>query len=745
MTQPNSQPPKTQLGRVMTQAINTMVHFVGKNALKPDARVPELLIEGETQPFPLIGDRHTGGRSSSQDITIRNETVSALHFSLRKDPTSKRHYIIQDEKSSNGIYVNKRKTKSFPLRNGDVIHLAPPELAQAVKMTYRFTPPIWVQIIRYGLMGTGGLMGLITLIFLWEWTKYPLNPLPSGITGPVVIFSRDGETAINPVTTDSHRELKRLKEFSPYLRQGVLASEDARFYWHIGVDPIGIARAIKIALTNGNVTQGASTITQQVARSLFTSVGQEKTASRKLREMVVALKMETYFSKQEILLLYLNKVYLGVGQSGFEDAAQFYFDKSAKDLDLLESAALIAMLPAPNAFNPIVDPEKSRTQRNLVIDRMHKLGMITDQEQRQAKLTPIEERLSEEARRSLSNNAAPYFYSYVQQELTELLGEDALKMGNLYIETGLDIPMQKKAAAALKASVDQDGAQVGFSQGAIATLDTKTGEILAMVGGRDYGESQFNRAVQAKRQPGSTFKVFGYGAALQAGISPYTNFSCAPLNWQGQSFRGCERTSTASTDMYRGIAQSENAIALRVAQKVGIDQIISFAKQLGIDSKLKSSPGLVLGESEVSVLEMSGAYATFANNGTWNKPHAIRRIFDSSDCTGNTIDSCYVLYDFSKRPDFHREQAISSELANTMTGMLQGVIQSGTGTVARLGLDEAGKTGTTNQNVDLWFVGYVPSKDLVTAVWLGNDDNTPTRGSSYYAAKLWGVYMRENL
>ncbi|NJN72604.1 MAG: PBP1A family penicillin-binding protein [Limnothrix sp. RL_2_0] len=742
MTQPNSQPPKTQLGRVMTQAINTMMHF-GGNALKPGAKVPELHIEGQTQPFSLVGDRHTGGRSSSRDITIRNETVSANHFLLRKDSEHPRHFVIQDDKSSNGIYVNNRKVKSFSLRNGDTIHLAPPELAQAVKITYRFTPPIWVQLIRYGLMGSGGFIGFLCLIFAWQWTKYPLNPLPSGVTGPVVIFSRDGATAINPVTTDSHRELKRLREFSPYLSKGLITSEDARFYWHVGVDPIGIARAVKVAVTNGNVTQGASTITQQVARSLFPEVGSEKTASRKLREMIVALKMETFFSKNEILLLYLNKVYLGVGQSGFEDAAQFYFDKSARDLDVLESATLIAMLPAPNAFNPIVDPEKSREQRNLVIDRMHKLGVITDQEQRQAKLTPIEDRLSEEARRSLSNNAAPYFYGYVQQELTELLGDNALKMGNLYIETGLDIPMQQTAAAALEAAIDQDGAQVGFSQGAIATIDSQTGEILAMVGGKDYRESQFNRATQAQRQPGSTFKVFGYGAAIAAGISPYTAFSCAPLTWQGQQFRGCERTSTGQADMYRGVAQSENAIALRVAQDVGLKNVISFAEQLGITSKLNASPGLILGESEVSVLEMSGAYATFANGGTWNKPHAIRRIYDSSDCTGNTIDSCYLLYDFSKRTDFRREQVISSGTAQTMTNLLQGVIQSGTGQVARLGLDEAGKTGTTNSAVDLWFVGYVPSKDLTTAIWLGNDDNTPTRGSSYYAAKLWGTYMRE--
>ncbi len=744
MTQPNPQPPKTQLEQVVTKAVNTVMHF-SKATLKPGAKVPELHIEGRPDPVILVNDSYTGGRSSKHDITIRQSTVSATHFSLFKDPQAPRHYIIRDEKSSNGIYVNRRRVPSCSLRNGDKISLAPPDLSQAVNLTYRYPLPLWLQILRYGLMGTGGFVGLLCLIFAWQWSKVSFNPLPKGVTGPVVIFARDGETAINPVATETHRELQRLKDFSPYLSQGVVASEDARFYWHLGVDPIGIARAVKVALSQGSVTQGASTITQQVARSLFPEVGKERTASRKLREMIIALKLETFFSKHEILLLYLNRVYLGVGQSGFEDAAQFYFDKSAKELDLLESATLVAMLPAPNAFNPIVSPEKSREQRNLVIDRMFKLGMISEQEHRQAKLTPIEDRLSEKARQILSNNAAPYFYGYVQQELTELLGDDALKIGNLYIETGLDISMQQTAAAALRASLQGDGAARNFSQGAIVTLDSSTGEILAMVGGKDYSESQFNRAVQAKRQPGSTFKVFGYGAAIASGISPFTAFSCAPLTWQGQNYRGCERTATPTTDMFRGLAQSENAIALRIAQRVGIDSVINFAQQLGITSELRPSPGLILGESEVTVLEMSGAYATFANGGTWNKPHAIRRIFDSSDCTGETIDTCHVLYDFSKRQDFQREQVISPNVAQTMTAMMQGVVQSGTGTAARLGLDEAGKTGTTNRNVDLWFTGYLPSQDIVTSIWLGNDDNAPTTGSSFYAAKLWGAYMKQAL
>jgi membrane peptidoglycan carboxypeptidase len=274
----------------------------------------------------------------------------------------------------------------------------------------------------------------------------------------------------------------------------------------------------------------------------------------------------------------------------------------------------------------------------------------------------------------------------------------------------------------------------------MVTLNSSTGEILALVGGVDYLQSQFNRATQALRQPGSTFKIFTYTAAIEQGISPRKVYSCAPLSWGGQTFDGCER-SGESADMYRGLAQSENAIALRVAQDVGLDNVVQMARRLGIKSKLNAVPGLVLGQSEVNVLEITGAFGVLANRGVGNRPHAIKRIIDSSDCqVRDKFDTCRVIYDYQNDGARHQE-ILSTEVADTMTGLLQGVVRDGTGRSAFLGLGEAGKTGTTNNNIDLWFIGYIPNREIVTGVWLGNDDNSATGGGSRNAAQLWGDYM----
>jgi membrane peptidoglycan carboxypeptidase len=274
----------------------------------------------------------------------------------------------------------------------------------------------------------------------------------------------------------------------------------------------------------------------------------------------------------------------------------------------------------------------------------------------------------------------------------------------------------------------------------MVTLDSQSGEVLSMVGGADYQQSQFNRATQAYRQPGSTFKIFAYVAALEQGTSPYTSFSCAPLTWEGQSFEGC-RSGSGSLDMFGAVAQSENPVALRVAQDVGLDRVIQTAKRMGITADLQATPGLILGQSEVNLLQLTGAFGVLANQGVSHRPHLIRRIFDSSDCQNvNDARTCRVIYDYSKDAEAN-VTVLSPEVANTMTSLLQGVVQSGTGRAASLGLGEAGKTGTTNDNVDLWFVGYIPSQSLVTGVWFGNDDNTPTNGTSGDAAQLWGNFM----
>jgi 1A family penicillin-binding protein len=737
--------PKTQLSQLLTQAVQKIHGKVNLGALKKGAQVPELWVEEKNgdkpEIYPLVGDRYILGRSSkSCDIVVRNPIVSQVHCSLHRDRKRPRSFILKDEQSTNGIYLGRRRLQSLPLYHNDVIALGPPELEAAVQIRYHNPPPIWVTWIRYSLYGTGGILGLLALWIAFEWTKIPVRPLPSGVTGPVVVYAGDEQTPLSAIQQNTHQELKKLSDFSPYLPKAVIASEDSRYYWHFGVDPYGVLRALVVNYQGQGVRQGASTLTQQLARSLFSQVGRENTAGRKLREAIVSLKLEAFYSKDELLKTYLNRVYLGVGSYGFEDAAQFYFDKSAKDLTLSEAATLVAMLPAPNSYNPVHDYDTALQLRNRVITRMATLGMIKAEEADRARRSRIE--VSPRAKETLSSTIAPYFYTYVFEELRSLLGEELAKEGNFIVETALDLKIQAKAERALRNHVNNQGSRLRFSQGAIVTLDTRTGEVLALTGGVDYKTSQFNRATQAKRQPGSTFKVFAYAAALKEGISPGQTYSCDALSWQGQSFKPCERSSGA-IDMYRAIAQSENAVALRVARDVGLDRVIEMAKRLGIQSKLISTPGLVLGQSEVSVLEMTGAYATFGDRGVWNRPHAIKRILDGGDCQdANNRKTCREIYSFEKDRSAS-QPVISPAVAETMTALLQGVVQGGTGQAANIGLRVAGKTGTTNNAVDLWFIGYLPSQNLVTGVWLGNDNSSPTWGSSAQAAALWGDYMRE--
>lgn len=746
MTQKPSRQPLSQL---VTQAVQKLVSLNGaKPAVKKGSRVPELWVKEsqdakKVEKYPLLGDRYIIGRSSRTcDILIKNAVVSQTHCSLHRDPENPTHFYVKDEDSTNGIFLGRKRLKTLPMRHGDVISLGPPELESVTQLIYQDPPPLWLKIFRYGFYGTGVISALLLTWIGWEWTKIPVRPLPSGITGPVVIYARDGETPLNPLRQEAHHELKKLSDFSAYLSKAVIASEDSRFYWHFGVDPVGIARAVLINTSDQGIRQGASTLTQQLARSLFAEVGRENTASRKIREILVALKLEAFYSKNEILKTYLNRVYLGVGNYGFEDAAQFYFDKSAKNLSISEAATLVAMLPAPNLYNPVQDYQTSVEIRNRVINRMASLGMISEQEATRARRSRIE--VSPKASQALSKMLAPYFYSYVFQELQQLLGEDVAKEGNFIVETSLDPKMQLKAEKSLKVAINGRGKGFRYSQGALVTLDTRSGEIVALVGGSDYKKTQFNRVTQAKRQPGSTFKVFTYAAALEQGISPNSLYSCTAFRWQGQIYKPCERSGGEIT-MAHGLAQSENAIALRVAERVGLDQVINIAERMGIRSVLNPVPGLVLGQSEVTPLEMTGAYATFANQGIWNRPHAIRRILDGGDCQNyEKPQTCREIYAFAKDNNAH-QRAISEGVASKMTAMLRGAVSAGTGKAANIGYGAAGKTGTTNKGVDLWFIGLIPQRNLVTGVWLGNDNNAPTSGSSAQAASLWGTYMKSVL
>lgn len=733
----------SQISQIFTQAVQT-VHagVINALALKPNARVPEIRVKNgaeEQNAYPLLGDRYILGRSSQDsDIIVRNPVVSQVHCAIEKDKHNGKTFIIKDEGSTNGVYWGKRRLKKpLSVRHGDIITLGPPELQDAVEVEFHNPPPLWILLLRYALYGTAGVLFLLGLMIGIEWLKVPVKPLPKTISGPIVVYGEDGETKINPLSNAPHRELENLTEFSSYLPQAVIASEDSRYYWHLGADPIGILRALLINTKKDEIRQGGSTITQQLARSLFTEVGRENTAGRKLRELSVALKLEWFYSKDEILKTYLNKVYLGVNLYGFQDAAQFYFTKSAADLTLSEVATLVGILPAPNAYNPVQNYDIAVQQRNRVINRMVRLGYINEEEAEKARRSRIE--ISEKAKSTLSEAIAPYFYSYVLEELKSILGQDLVKEGNWIVETNLKPKLQQEAEIALKETINTYGSRDNFSQGAIVTIDGSTGAILALVGGYDYSKSQFNRVTQAQRQPGSTFKVFAYAAALKQGISPRKAYECAAFFWQGQSFAPCKQ-HTGAIDMYPALAHSENVIALRIAEEVGLEKVVEMAKSLGITSKLAPIPGLILGQNEVNLLEMTGAYGTFAAAGVLHHPHAITRVLDGNDCQDDhNPKTCRVVYSFTEE----HKQAISPDVAKTMTELMKGVIKYGTGTPAYLGAQEAGKTGTTNNYVDLWFIGYLPQSQLVTGVWLGNDDNSPTHSSSGQAATLWGNYMRQ--
>lgn len=740
----NGDSSQSPISKAVTQVIQKIkVNFSSDN-FKSGQATPELIIKetnGKEQSYPLVGDRYTLGRSSSCDICIRNAVVSQTHVILKRNRKKPRSFIVQDEKSTNGIYRGKRRLKSLSLFHGESFTLGPPELAAAVTVKYINPPPFWLYLIRYSLYAMGGMLGLMFLLLGIEWLKVPVYPIPRESTLPVVVHAKDGETPINPTAqNNTHRELKNLSDFSPFLPQAAIASEDSRYYWHFGVDPIGVTRAIFINLTSAELRQGASTLTQQLARSLFSEVGRENTAARKIREMIVALKLETFYSKDFILKTYLNRVYLGIGAYGFEDAAQFYFAKSAADLDLSEAATLVAILPAPNLYNPVKDYDTAVGLRNRIIDRMVTMGMVSSEEADRARRSRIE--VSPKAKETFNSAVAPYFYGYVLNELQALLGEDVAQEGNFIVETGLDPQLQQQAEEALEYSVSNDGDRLSYAQGAVVTLDSRNGNILALVGGVNHEQSQFDRVVQAKRQPGSTFKIFAYAAAIEQGIETDTKYSCAPLSWKGQEYRGCERSS-GEIDMYEGLAQSENVIALRVAEEVGLPKVIETAKRLGVSSPITEAPGLVIGQSETNVLEMTGAYATIANDGIWNKPHAINRVLDGSDCKDSSDpDTCREIYVFENDEETYRD-VISQDVTDELTNMLQGAVENGTGKAAYIDQGEAGKTGTTDNNVDLWFIGYIPQNDYVTGVWLGNDDNSPTTGGSYQAASLWSRYMNQ--
>lgn len=517
------------------------------------------------------------------------------------------------------------------------------------------------------------------------------------------------------------RNYVEFNQIPKQLKEAFLATEDRRFYEHDGVDLWGVIRATGRNLLTRDFTEGGSTITQQLARISY--LDQERSILRKLREARVSQKIEATLSKDEILGRYLNQVYLGSGAYGVADAARVYFGKKLNELTLPEIATLAGLPAAPSVYSPLVDPEVAKERRNLVLLRMEQAKFITPEEAKAAKAAPMQ--VQEQAAPNLEDKA-PYFTAYIQSELERLISPADLQAGGLTVETTLNLPWQTAATQTIQDTVYNQGWGQQFDQGALVSMDPSTGEIKTMVGGANFQESQFNRATQAQRQPGSTFKAFVYTAAIATGILPSDGYLDAPIVVDGYRPKNYSNGYRGWVSMSTALTHSLNIPAVRLLMDVGFKPTIDLAHSMGISSKLEPVYSTALGSNEVNLLELTNGYSTLASEGVHFTPYGIRRVRDRQG---------RIIYDNTVT----KKQVVDADSAAIMTWMLEKVIISGTGTNAKLDRPVAGKTGTSEDYRDLWFVGYIPQ--LVTGVWFGNDDNYPTQGTSATAAQAWHDYM----
>jgi membrane peptidoglycan carboxypeptidase len=702
---------------------------------------PEVVVHQSEEPDRsqrLPGACYRIGRDPGSDIVIDHGAVSRRHALLERRGGS---WLLRDNGSTNGLWWQGRRVRELVLRDGDRVRFGPEPAAGLPEFTFVQHPRPWLpRLLTLPALAVAGISAGGLLLLALSFLSLPIRGSLATVRGPLVLYDRQ-DRPIASADDRRHRELARLDAYPRVLIDALLASEDSRFWQHPGMDPIGTARALVTNLLGGRVLEGGSTLTQQLARSLYPEqVGQGETLGRKWRELLVALQLESRFSKHDLLLSYLNRAYLGAGW-GFEDASRRLFAKPAAQLDLDEAALLVGLLPSPNGFDPCVSPQEALRSRNQVLAKMADTGRISADAARSARRRPI--RLAGGACRSSERKAAPFYSDQVRRDLDGLVGPDVAAEGNFLVDTHLDPALQELVQRLLRQRIDLNR-DAGVSQGAVVVLDSRTGGVLAMAGGRDYGSSQFNRATMAMRQPGSTFKLIPYLVALERGARPTDPVSCAPLRWQGQFFdSGCG----GSLSLRQALAISSNTAALRTARRVGLEAVVQKAREMGITSPLNPVPGLALGQSEVTLLELTAAYAAVAADGVWHAPTTIRRLTDAESC-GRAGTAAAGRSDCRPGPSGQRRalspgrRVVKPAVAKQMQSMLQGVVNGGTGTAAWIPGGAGGKTGTTNDARDLLFVGFDPRRHWVMGIWLGNDDNRPTHATSALAASLWGEIMR---
>ena len=510
-----------------------------------------------------------------------------------------------------------------------------------------------------------------------------------------------------------------LKDLPPYLPKAFIAIEDRRFYSHYGIDPVGIARAAVANILHRGVSQGGSTLTQQLAKNLFLT--QERTLQRKLQEVELALWLERKHSKSEILELYLNRVYFGSGAYGVEAASQRYFGKSAKNVTVAEAAMLAGLVKSPSRLAPNRNPEGAEKRAQTVLAAMADAKFITEA-QAQASIGQPSINV-----KPAGAGTVNYVADWIGEVLDDLIGQVDQ---NIVVETSIDPKLQAVAEAAVIDELAAKSVKFNVSQGALVAM-TQDGAVRAMVGGRNYAESQYNRAVTAKRQPGSAFKPFVYLTALEAGLTPETIRQDAPLDVKGWKPENYSHEYFGAVTLTQALAMSLNTVAVRLGLEVGAKNVVRTAHRLGISSKLDANASIALGTSEVSVIELVGAYAPFANGGLGVSPHVVTKI--------RTADG-KVLY---ARPADQLGQVIEPRHVAMMNAMMQETLLSGTARKAELpGWMAAGKTGTSQDFRDAWFIGY--TANLVTGVWLGNDDNSPTKKATGggLPVEVWTRFMK---
>ncbi len=545
------------------------------------------------------------------------------------------------------------------------------------------------------------------------------------------IYSSDNKI-LGKLYTEN-RIIVPLHKISAYLQKAVIVSEDEGFYTHSGISLRRIIGAIwndilAIKDPNRNI-QGGSTITQQVARLLFLSL--ERTIKRKIQEIYIAFKLEKYYTKQEILEMYLNLVYWGNGAYGAEAAAQTYFGKSAKDLSLEESALLAGILPAPEIYNPYRSLERAKLRRDMVLKKLYDKGYINEKEFNKAYNSPIKV-----IPKKNSSYSAPYFLDYVIKELIERFGKDTVYRGGLKVYTTIDLNLQKLAEDSLRKIIQKYGKDYNISQVALVSIETSTGYIKAWVGGLDYSKSQFDRVSQAMRQPGSSFKPFVYLTALQRGFKPSDLIEEKEISykfnnkiWKPKNY---DEKLHGTVSLEDALKYSYNIATIILLEEIGVGDVIKNAKRMGIESELEPSLALALGTSVVTPLELTRAYTALANGGFRITPIAILRVEDSK---GNIL--------LNNEPQL--VPILDKDVVASLVRIMKKVIQEGTGTRANIGRPCAGKTGTTDDYRDAWFIGFTP--ELCTGVWVGNDDYSKTKKvvGGFIPAMIWKEFMSNAL